>query len=196
MSSDAITSVIYDEKDPIFLKIREKFKEKLTTLFSCEDYDQIIKYIFDGVFKDKTPKKKCIVDFEPIFKDKTNQLMGFLWDLAEKTVNESKNNIEEQDENQYNSKSISRKINRNGNYQRGNLRLKGERMRIGNKEVILHNNRTRSRSNSNNNYNEEEYQGNYQRGIYNQRGRYSNMMPLRGRGAFGCYPIMPPYIQR
>ena len=124
MSSDTISSVIYNEKDPIFLKIREKFKEKLTTLFSCEDYDQIIKYIFDGVFKDKTPKKKCIVDFEPIFKDKTNQLMGFLWDLVEKTVNESKNKTEEQEENEYNSKSISRKINRNGNFQKGNLKLK------------------------------------------------------------------------
>ena len=191
MSSDPISSVIYDEKNPTFLKIREKFKEKLTTLFSCEDYDQIIKYIFDGVFKDKTPKKKCIVDFEPIFKDKTNQLMGFLWDLVEKTVNESNNKTEEQEENEYNDKTISRKQNRNGNFLKTN-----KRMKIGNKEVILHNNRTRSRSNSNNNYNEEEYQGNYQRGIYNQRGRYSNMMPLRGRGAFGCYPIMPPYIQR
>ncbi len=189
MSSDPISSVIYDEKNPTFLKIREKFKEKLTTLFSCEDYDQIIKYIFDGVFKDKTPKKKCIVDFEPIFKDKTIQLMGFLWDLVEKTVNESKNNTEDQEDN-HNENSISRNQNRNGNYSKTN-----KRMKIGNKEVILHNNRNRSRSNSNNKYNEEEYQGS-QRNMYNQRGRYYNMMSLRGRGGYSFYPIMNPYIQR
>ena len=41
MSSDAITSVIYDEKDPIFLKIREKFKEKLTIHQNLNMYNKL-----------------------------------------------------------------------------------------------------------------------------------------------------------
>ena len=187
MSTDAITSVIYDEKDPIFLKIREKFKEKLTTLFACEDYDQIIKYVFDGVFKDKTPKKKCIIDFEPIFHDKTTQLMGYLWDLVEKTVNESKNKVEVQEENVYEKANRKR---RNNNF-RGN-----KRMKMGSKEVILHK-RERSRSNnSNNNFNDDEYQGNYQRSFYNQRGRFNNMIGMGGRGGYGFFLFLSLFIQR
>ena len=89
--TDTISTINYNENDKIFLKIREKFKEKLKKLFICDDYDQIIKYVFEVVFKDKTPKEKCIADFEPIFHDKTDLIVDFLWNLVEETINESKN---------------------------------------------------------------------------------------------------------
>jgi hypothetical protein len=198
--TDTISTINYNENDKIFLKIREKFKEKLKKLFICEDYDQIIKYVFESVFRDKTPKEKCIADFEPIFHDKTDLIVDFLWNLVEETINESKNEnkIEKEKINfQYNKprKFIRRK---RISFQKGkNKKLKKGKLRIGNKEIKLHNKKRERSRNNNNNYN-DEYQTGYQRGSYNQRGRFSNVMSIRGRGAFGFYahPIMNPFIQR
>ena len=198
--TDTISTINYNENDKIFLKIREKFKEKLKKLFICEDYDQIIKYVFESVFRDKTPKEKCIADFEPIFHDKTDLIVDFLWNLVEETINESKNENKTEKEKinfQYNKprKFIRRK---RISFQKGkNKKLKKGKLRIGNKEIKLHNKKRERSRNNNNNYN-DEYQTGYQRGFYNQRGRFSNVMSMRGRGAFGFYPspIMNPFIQR
>ena len=198
--TDTISTINYNENDKIFLKIREKFKEKLKKLFICEDYDQIIKYVFEDVFKDKTPKEKCKADFEPIFHDKTNSIVDFLWDIVDESVNESKNENQKKKEKGNFKYEKSRKFIRRKriSFPKGNnKKIKKGKMRIGSKEVILHNKkRERSRNNSNN-YN-EEYQTGYGRGFYNQRGRFSNVMSMRGRGAFGFYPspIMNPFIQR
>jgi hypothetical protein len=198
--TDTISTINYNENDKIFLKIREKFKEKLKKLFICDDYDQIIKYVFEVVFKDKTPKEKCIADFEQIFHDKTNLIVDFLWELVDESVNESKNeNKNEKEKEKGNFKyEKSRKFIRRKriSIQKGNKKLKKGKMKIGSKDIILHKKRDRSRNNINN-YN-EEYQTGYQRGFYNQRGRFSNVMSIRGRGAFGFYahPIMNPFIQR
>ena len=196
--TDTISTINYNENDKIFLKIREKFKEKLKKLFICEDYDQIIKYVFEDVFKDKTPKEKCKADFEPIFHDKTNSIVDFLWDIVDESVNESKNENQNEKEKGNFKYEKSRKFIRRKriSFQKGNKKLKKGKMKIGSKDIILHKKRDRSRNN-NNNYN-DEYQTGYQRGFYNQRGRFSNVMSIRGRGAFGFYahPIMNPFIQR
>ena len=52
-NNDVITSIDYNESDEKFIKIRQLFKDELKRHFSVDgdNYDEIIKYIFEGVFK-------------------------------------------------------------------------------------------------------------------------------------------------
>ena len=56
--SDVLTSINYDEKDPIFNQIKDEFTEELSKRFSSENYEEITKYVFVEVFKKQHTKQK------------------------------------------------------------------------------------------------------------------------------------------
>lgn len=231
--SDVLTSINYDEKDPIFNQIKDEFTEELSKRFSSENYEEITKYVFVEVFKKQHTKQNCIKELSSIFKDKTEDIINFLWNLVDKKLKEkdqdnsakgdvlvnilkddhkknspSKNDSRERshDYKYDNKRNDRRKGSRD--YQRGNNRDKyynnrrggynnkysSERMKIGDKEVILHpgSNRRRERSRSRDEDNEQyddEYNYPPQRGGHFQRGMYPPMPMMYGK-YYQQYPMM------
>ena len=68
--TDVLTSINYDEKDPIFIQIKDEFTEELSKRFSSENYEEITKYVFVEVFKKQHTKQNCINELSSIFKDR------------------------------------------------------------------------------------------------------------------------------
>ena len=53
---DIITNVNYEEDNPVYLRIRKEFLARLKDKYDCEDYDSIVDYVFELVFKSKIKK--------------------------------------------------------------------------------------------------------------------------------------------
>lgn len=87
--TDVIKTTQYDERDPKFIKIREEFSQELKKNFSCDNYEEIIKYVFEEVFKNKLQKSVCIAEFETLFAEKTEELVNMLFRLAEQNLKET-----------------------------------------------------------------------------------------------------------
>ena len=106
-SKDIITTIDYDEQSPFFQKIRKEFTNKLKDKYQCEDYDSIVNYVFDCVFKKKVEKSKCIESMNSLFNNKASGMIDFLWKITKDAENENENefNLEEK--------------NRNYNYRKG-----------------------------------------------------------------------------
>jgi hypothetical protein len=157
-NNDVITSIDYNESDEKFIKIRQMFKDELKRHFSVDgdNYDEIIKYIFEGVFKNKTNKQTCIKDFESIFKNKTEEIINKLWKFVDVVVNEKKRDLI--DDLSYQKKDYKKRYgyNKGKNFSRNVLNRK-------------RNERSRSREG------DADYYG-YQ----NPRGNYPPMMPIQG----------------
>lgn len=246
--TDVITSIKYDEKDPKFIQIKNEFTAEIQKRFSCDNYEDITKYVFGEVFQKQHSKETCIKELESIFNDKTEEIINYLWNLVDRVVNEHEDNnnakgdvldkifkddnkkkpFTKQDSKEkkgsgdftndrYNTKRQDRRKgskdyqkgnnqrdnrdryhnNRKGNYGNKFNNSGNDRMRVGNKEVIIHSNRRRERSRSRSDDNDnsgrydDDYQGNYppQRGGHYQRGMYPPM-PMRYGPYYQQYPMM------
>lgn len=90
-----ITNKRYFEKDEIYQKVKLDFQNKMKESFECEDYSKVITYVFDTVFKEKASKTVCIKSMRPIFNDKTEEFINFLWSTLRKyeEINEKKHDV-------------------------------------------------------------------------------------------------------
>ena len=193
-SRNIITSNDYEDANPVYQRIKNKFKDTLKDKYNCENFDDIVDYVFNVAFKKRTEKSKCIEKFNSIFKDKTNEMVNYLWNLTR--------DIEKGQENDFDSEGK----NRYSNYKRGGkpwadkYRSKG---RSSENRQKYKNKRERSRSYSKDrNENKFEYENyqNYpmrQKGFYPPKGTFGGpMMPIGG-GYPAYYPpqMMPPYMR-
>ena len=90
--TDIITSIKYDEKDPKFIQIKNEFTAEIQKRFSCDNYEDITKYVFGEVFQKQHSKETCIKELESIFNDKTEEIINYLWNLVDRVVNEHEDN--------------------------------------------------------------------------------------------------------
>ena len=196
VSKDIISTMEYDEQNPIFQKIKKEFTNKLKDKYQCEDYESIVNYVFDYVFKKKVEKSKCIESLNSLFNNKASGMIEYLWKITKEAENEHENefNLEEK--------------NRNYNYRKGGkqwgdkYKTKG-RNTFDNREKF-HKNKQRDRSRSyskerNDKYEYENYQ-NYpmqQKGFYPPKGRFGGPMMPMGGGYPTYYPpqMIPPYMR-
>ena len=187
--TDIITKADYTETDPIYQKIKKDFISKLKEKYQCEDYESLVKYVFDLVFIKKHSKQKCIEEVNEIFNNKADVMINYLWQITKKYENEELN--ENDEENPENSEDFKKN-------KRGLKNIRGrDTKRLRGKGTFLKNHkRERSRSDSReiNKYDYDGYQkfSTKQKNFYSN-GRFRGMMPMRG-GYPAYYP--PVYIQR
>ena len=196
MTDDIISTINYKESNPIYRKIKNKFTQKLKDKYQCEDYDSIVNYVFDYVFKKKVEKSKCIESMNSLFNNKASGMIDFLWKITKDAENENENefNLEEK--------------NRNYNYRKGGKqwgdKYKGKGRNTYENRQKYHKNKQRERSRSyskerNDKYEYENYQ-NYpmqQKGFYPPKGRFGGPMMPMGGGYPTYYPpqMIPPYMR-
>ena len=200
-SRDIITTMEYEESSPVFQKIKKEFTNKLKDKYQCEDYDSIVNYVFDYVFKKKFEKSKCIENLNSLFNNKASGMVDYLWTITKEAENEHENEAHLEDKNSYN------------NYKRGGkpwadkYKSRG-RNTYDNRQKFHKNKRERSRDRSRsyskdrseNKFEYNNYQ-NYpiqQKGFYAPKGRFGGpMMPIGG-GYPPYYPpqMMPPFNMR
>lgn len=189
VSKDIISNMEYDEQNPIFQKIKKEFTNKLKDKYQCEDYESIVNYVFDYVFKKKVEKSKCIESLNSLFNNKASGMIEYLWKITKEAENEHENefNLEEKNHN-YNY--------RKGGKQWGDKYKAKGRNTFDNRQKY-HKNKQRDRSRSyskerNDKYEYENYQ-NYpmqQKGFYPPKGRFGGPMMAMGGG----YPYYPPQM--
>jgi hypothetical protein len=178
MSEEIISTINYNESNPTYQKIKREFTNKLKDKYQCEDYDKIVDYVFDFVFKNKMTKAECIQKLDSVFNNKADLMMDYLWKItkeaehAPEEIDSDDNNYNNRKQGKNQWKRNSKKFRNEGKYSKN----KRDRSRSYSKE----------RSNSKFDYN---YPPMVPKGFYPpQRGRYGgSMMPMGG-----AYP--PPYM--
>ena len=180
-NKEIICSVEYDKDAPFYKRIEEEFTNKLKEKYDCEDYNTVITYIFDLVFKKKLLREEIIKKLNNIFKKNPEYIYDCLWKITLETEKEFEK--AKDDRTNYNNFKKGGKFMKNkfrNNYDNRAKPLKGNR-------------RERSRSLSNEGRGKKyEYQ-NYpvpQKGFYPPKGRYGGPM-------YPYYPpqILPPYMR-
>ena len=178
---DIISYKNYDETDQVYQKIKREFTNKLKQKYECEDYDAIINYIFNYVFKNKATKQQCINKFGSIFNNKSDKMVNYLW----KITKDAEYSIEKSDsDSDYSSNYKAKKRkdirkSRLSRYQRDSSRSYS---------------RERSRERPVNKFdfaNYPNYPKMVPKGFYPPKGRFRGpMMPMGG--AYPPYFIPPP----
>ena len=197
-SKDIITSNDYNESNPIYQKIKNEFTNKLKDKYNCENFDDIVKYVFDFVFKDKLAKSVCIEKLNSVFKGKASDMVEFLWKITRDAEKGQENDFDSNDRNP------------NPFYKKGGKqwteKFKGKgRNTFDNKQKYYKNKRDRDRSRSysrdsdDNKYEYENCQTHpmRQKGFYPPKGTFGGpMMPIGG-GYPPYYPpqMMPPFMR-
>ena len=187
--TDIITQANYTETDPIYQKIKKDFISKLKEKYQCDDYESLVKYVFDFVFIKKHSKPKCIEEVNQIFNNKADVMINYLWQITKKYENEELNeNNEENPENSEDFKKNKKGIKNISGRDSKKLRGKGT--------FLKNSKRERSRSDSRE-ISKFDYDG-YQKFPTNkknfyQNGRFRGMMPIRG--GYPAY-YQPVFIQR
>ena len=204
-TKDIICTIDYDESNPIFQRIKKEFINKLKEKYQCEDYDSIVNYVFDYVFKKKLEKSKCIENLNPLFNNKANGMIDYLWKLMKSAENEQENDYNPDDKNNYNlykkggkqwgEKYKSKGRNTFDNRQKFHKNRQRDRSRERSRE------RSRSYSKERNDYQNYENYQNYpiqQKGFYPPKGRYGGPMMPMGGGYPPYYApqMMPLYMNR
>ena len=174
-SNDIISQINYEETNPVYQRIKKEFTDKLKDKYECTDYDVIVNYVFDFVFKKKLDKAKCIEKLDPYFNNKAADIVNYLWKITKEF---------EEDERAEN-------MRQNYNYRKGGkpyndkYRSLKQRFNKGKRE------RSRSRSDSRNRDEKNSKYENYPmqpKGYYPPKRYMAN--PIMGmRGGF------PPYYQ-
>lgn len=177
----ALTSIEYDSNSPLFTKIRMLFLEKLKDKYSCADYEKLVDYLFDLVFKKKFPKEDVIKKTKIIFKE-PEYIIDFLYQTAKDTEREFKKQEEKANYNNY--KKGGKFSKSKGYYDNRNKKYRKERSRS-----ISDEGRGKK-------YDYDVYQ-NYPgqpKGFYPPKGRFGGpMMPMPS-----YYPpqmMQPPYMR-
>ena len=81
-NNDIITSINYDENNSVYQRIRKEFMNKLKDKYDCQDYDVIVNYVFDLVFKKKFDKAQSIEKLDPYFNNKAADIVNYLWNIT------------------------------------------------------------------------------------------------------------------
>jgi hypothetical protein len=205
-SNDKITEMDYNESSPIFQKIKKDFVNKLQEKYQCKDYDSIVNYVFEYVFKKKLDKSKCIETLNPIFNNKANGMVDYLWKITKDAENEKEKEPNVEEKNVYNNykrggkqwgdkyKTKSRntfdnrqKFKKNKQRDRSRDRSRGERSRE----------RSRSYSKDRSDYDKNQNYPMQQKGFYPPKGRFPGPMMPVGAGYPPYYPpqMVPMYMR-
>ncbi len=172
-SNDIITKANYEENNPVYQRIRKEFMDRLKDKYECQDYDVIVNYVFDLVFKKKNPKSQSIEKLDPYFNNKATDIVNYLWKITKEA---------EEDEQ-------AERMRQNYNYKRGGKpysdKYKNQKQRFNKGK------RERSRSDSRNREEKNSKYDNYQmqpKGYYPPK----RFMPPQMMGIRGGFP---PYYQ-
>ena len=87
MTDEIVSSMNYDESSSAYHRIKNEFKNEIKERYQCEDYDIIVNYILDYVFKKKPTKSQCISKFDSIFHDKTKFMIENLCQIIRNEEN-------------------------------------------------------------------------------------------------------------
>ena len=178
MKNEIISSINYNEKDPIYNKIKEEFKKKLIQKYQCENYDIIVDYIFDYSFKKKLPKHEIIKKMNPIFNNKADFMIDYLWEITKKVEEDfSEESISESD-----SDSDYSDYKRRTNALNKSIKMKRTKL----------NKRERSRENSRERIKNKFDLYNYSN--YPPKGKY-DLSEMHMRRAYPPY-IIPPFMKK
>ena len=109
MSEDIISTINYKESNPIYQKIKNKFTQKLKDKYDCEDYDSIVDYVFQLVFKNKIKKLECIQKMNKIFNNKAEYIMDYLLKITKEEEDPHEEIESELDDSNNNLKALSNK---------------------------------------------------------------------------------------
>ena len=80
--NDVITTENYQEDNPLYQRLKKEFTNKLKEKYDCQDYNVIVNYVFDLVFKKKFEKSKSIEKLDPYFNNKAADIMNYLWKIT------------------------------------------------------------------------------------------------------------------
>ena len=190
--SKEIIHMDYDEQSPIFQKIRKEFISKLKDKYQCEDYESIVDYVFNFVFKKKYEKSKCIENLNSVFNNKASGMIDYLFQLVKDAQNEHENN------NNLEEKTHNYNYRKGGKYEK--YKTKG-RSSYENKKYYKNKQRERSRSYSKERSDKYENYQKYpvpQKGFYPPKGRFGGPMMPMGGAYPPYYPpqMMPAYNMR
>jgi hypothetical protein len=89
-TKDVATTKTDDDENPVYQRIKKEFTNKLKEKYDCEDYDKIVNYVFDFVFKKKLEKSKCIEKLDPYFNNKASDILNYLWTITKEAESEQK----------------------------------------------------------------------------------------------------------
>ena len=187
MKNEIISSINYNEKDPIYNKIKEEFKKKLIQKYQCENYDIIVDYIFDYSFKKKLPKHEIIKKMNPIFNNKADFMIDYIWEITKKVEEDfSEESISESD-----SDSDYSDYKRRTNALNKSIKMK--RTKLNKRERSRENSRERIK-NKFDLYNYSNYPPMVSRGFYPPKGKY-DLSEMHMRRAYPPY-IIPPFMKK
>ena len=181
-----ILTIDYNESNPVFKKIQRQFKNQLKEKYQCEDYDSLLNYVFDYVFKKKLEKSKCIESLNPLFNNKASGMIDYLWKITKEAEKENENSLDSDEDNRYH------KYNKGGKQWQDKNKTKGRKNFDNRQKFSKKNQRERSRSYSRekNDYENYESYPMQQKGFYPPKGRFGPpMMPMGGG-----YPFYPPQM--
>ena len=180
-SNDIISNITYEESNPVYKMIKQKFTDKLKQKYDCKDYDAIVNYVFDFVFKRKFEKSKCIEKLDPYFHHNATEILNYLWQITKDA---------EKEQNSENS-------HQNNNYKKGGKNYNTDRYRNYKQQKYQKGKRERSRSDSRRkgekNYDNYDNYKNYPmqpKGFYPPK-RFPT--PMMGMGMAPGYP--PRFFQ-
>ena len=130
--NDVITTENYQEDNPLYQRLKKEFTNKLKEKYDCQDYNVIVNYVFDLVFKKKFEKSKSIEKLDPYFNNKAADIMNYLWKITKEA--EAAQKAESMHQN-YNYKKGGKPYdNRYKNYKQKYHKGKRERSRRDSRE--------------------------------------------------------------
>ena len=185
MKNEIISSINYNEKDPIYNTIKEEFKKKLIQKYQCENYDIIVDYIFDYSFKKKLPKHEIIKKMNPIFNNNADFMIDYLWEITKKVEEDfSEESSSESDSDYSDYKRRTNTLIKNIKMKRAKLN-KRERSRENSRERI---------KNKFDLYNYSNYPPMMSRGFYPPKRKY-DLPDIYMRRTYPPYSI-PPFMKK
>ena len=118
IENEIITQNEYDKSHPVYMKIRKEFAKKLKSKYNCDDFDKIVDYVMDFVFKKKATKAESISNMNSLFNGKADVMMDYLWKLTKDIENSSNDSdYSEKRRNKYYNKNL-RERSRSRSYER------------------------------------------------------------------------------
>jgi hypothetical protein len=185
MKNEIISTINYNEKDPIYNTIKEEFKKKLIQKYQCENYDIIVDYIFDYAFKRKLPKNEIIKKMNHIFNNNADFMINYLWEITKKVEEDfSEESSSESDSDYSDYKRRTNTLNKNIKMKRTKLN-KRERSRENSRERII---------NKFDLYNYSNYPPMMSRGFYPPKQKY-DLPDIYMRRTYPPYSI-PPIMKK
>ena len=204
-SNDKITTMEYNDSNPIFQKIKKDFGNKLQEKYDCKDYDSIVDYVFEYAFKKKLDKSKCIEILNPLFNNKANGMIDYLWKITKDAENEQEKDFNSQEKNVYNNYKIGGKQwsdkyktkSRNTFDNRQKFKKNKQRDRSRDKSRDRSRERSRSYSKERNDYDKNQNYPMPQKGFYPPKIRFPGPMMTVGAGYPPYYPpqMFPIYMR-